>query len=96
MRRLAIPVLYASFIGTSTEHGCVSVHLFQRTLSYQHPSLGVRFPFRKYVRYIESRMAGYRGKSFMDDITSVEGPDTDKIAIDYFTYPEITTRKARD
>jgi hypothetical protein len=80
LRRIAVPILYSSFHGSTTKHGSKLLQLFHRTISNSEcgSSLGVRYA--DYLHSVENRFADYLGNSLYEDISY----DTECMADEYF------------
>lgn len=81
LRRIATPVLYASFTSTSTWKGMEHLTLFHRTISTEVHLGEHRSPFSKYVRYIENRFSDHLGNNLYDE---TEEYDTIQMIARYF------------
>ncbi|KAH9872920.1 hypothetical protein J1614_005315 [Plenodomus biglobosus] len=87
VRRIATPVLYASFTGTLTWKGIEHLRLFHRTISSGMDPDTHRMPLSKCIRYIENRLSNHLGNSLYanpDTDTDTEDYDTAHMAARYF------------
>src|SRR5690349_18836900 len=61
--RVATPILYASFTGSTTRHGIVPLRLFRRTSAEINSSNGKKYV--GYLQYVENRLADYLGNDLV-------------------------------
>ncbi|KAI8940661.1 hypothetical protein NX059_001931 [Plenodomus lindquistii] len=81
LRRIATPILYASFTGTSTWKGMEHLKLFHRTIFGCDTSATHRVPLSNCIRYIENRLSDHEGNNLYED---AEGYDSVQMTARYF------------
>ncbi|KAF2854226.1 hypothetical protein T440DRAFT_270734 [Plenodomus tracheiphilus IPT5] len=81
LRRIATPILYAAFTGTSTWKGIEHLKSFHRTVSNREATVAHGVPFSKHLRYIENRLSDHYGNSLYKDTA---GYDTMQMTARYF------------
>jgi hypothetical protein len=67
LHSIAVPILYASFCGSLTWHGCKPLKLFHRTMTNSNTGSSSRSRYSEYLQYIENRLADYLGNSLHQD-----------------------------
>ena len=67
LRRIATPVLYASFMGCATWHGYEPLKLFHRSISSSEKAFGMKVHLAEFLEYVENRLCDYLGNSLYDD-----------------------------
>lgn len=81
LRRIATPILYASFIGCTTFEGLEPLRLFHRAISQFKTPGSLHTPLSECVQYVENRLADWQGNSLHED-TSVSGAS--EMVVEYF------------
>ncbi|KAF1935066.1 hypothetical protein EJ02DRAFT_460695 [Clathrospora elynae] len=66
LRRIATPILYASFTGSATWQGIEPMKLFHRTILSPDYAVGLKIKLAEYVLYVENRLSDYLGNSLHD------------------------------
>ncbi|KAH7359701.1 hypothetical protein BKA66DRAFT_225382 [Pyrenochaeta sp. MPI-SDFR-AT-0127] len=67
MRKIATPVLYASFLSSATLHGYRPLELFHRTVTSSTQMIGLKIHVSEYLQYVENRLSDYLGNNLYDD-----------------------------
>lgn len=67
LRRVSLPILYSSSVTCATSNGLESLQLLHRTLTNSEYALGQTKRLREHLRYLENRLADYKGNSLQDD-----------------------------
>lgn len=82
LRRIATPILYASFTGSTTWYNFKLLQLFHRTISSPVKSITGHIRLLDCLQYVENRSADYLGNSLDSDI-HVDGAD--RMVAQYYT-----------
>lgn len=69
LRYLSLPTLYSSFLTCATRHGYSHLQLLHRTILDAENALVQTKHVARHTRYIETRLADFRGESLQDDAT---------------------------
>ncbi|KAF1833231.1 hypothetical protein BDW02DRAFT_470181, partial [Decorospora gaudefroyi] len=72
LRRVATPILYSSFTGSTTSHGLLILKLFHRTVSNSNNASGSNSRLTNHLLYVENRLADHLGNSLSADIRLAE------------------------
>jgi hypothetical protein len=80
LRRIAVPILYSSFHGSTTKHGSKLLQLFHRTISNTENGVGLGVRLVDHLHSIENRFADYLGNSLYEEISY----NAECMADDYF------------
>lgn len=73
LRRLSLPILYSSSITCTTSSGLRSLQLLHRTITSSNNALGQTKRLSEHLRYVENRLADYKGNSLQDDEAFQQG-----------------------
>lgn len=74
LRYLSLPSLYSSSVTCASRRGHRSLQLLHRTIIEPGNALGQTKRLAEHVRYIENRLADYRGDSLQADVWFQNGP----------------------
>lgn len=74
LRRVSLPTLYSSFVTCATSNGLRSLQLLHRTLASSNYALGQHKRLVEHLKYLENRLADYKGNSLQDDEDFQQGP----------------------
>jgi hypothetical protein len=81
LRRIATPILYASFTGSATWHGIEPLRLFHRTISRREEATSSFGNYAKCLQYVENRLSDYLGRNLYAD---TDLPDAAQMVARYF------------
>jgi hypothetical protein len=83
LRRIATPILYASFTGSATLHGWKTLQLFKRTICTPQATniATLRINHAECLLYLENRLSDYLGNNLYDDM---EPSHAENMVANYF------------
>lgn len=74
LRRVSLSTLYSSFVTCATSTGLRSLQLLHRTLASSDYASGQHKCPVEHLKYLENRLADYKGNSLQDDEKFQQGP----------------------